>query len=246
MLGFGSHRRKATEAAVNGLRPIVGVMQHSYGLPAGFWQDSYVLGFMHFSIGIFAKAATRGKVSGEVLGRVLADAFTGLSNLNGVAIANRATDLAISGDPGFDKGASDASVVQGYALGMLKDDDEHDLVLRAKNVASKSGTIDRSAVVGAMLMLSFIHEVKSRLAFEELGASEGSTRAEHEHRAQEYLRDYPDDRAAVEAILLMTESLGTQTARHVAENMAGRTLTEDEWKDYGHRWERAWQAIFSN
>ncbi len=53
----------------------------------------------------------------------------------------------------------------------------------------------------------------------------------------------PKDQVIVKAILFATV-LGTSlSAREIAEFIARREVTEEEWQENGHRWERAWAYI---
>jgi hypothetical protein len=61
-------------------------------------------------------------------------------------------------------------------------------------------------------------------------------------RAQKYAAAHPDDLPAAQAIVAGL-NLEAQSAREVAEMVAGRPLTSEEWARFGHRWERAWKAI---
>jgi hypothetical protein len=60
---FGSKRRKAVRAAVDNIRPIIGIIQYNYGIPAGFWQDEYSMGFFGFLISFHMQRASRGALS---------------------------------------------------------------------------------------------------------------------------------------------------------------------------------------
>lgn len=62
-------------------------------------------------------------------------------------------------------------------------------------------------------------------------------------RAEKYLAIYPDDFFAARAIIIMTEGLGTKSARNVAASVRGREFTDSEWDKYSEPWERAWKAI---
>lgn len=63
-------------------------------------------------------------------------------------------------------------------------------------------------------------------------------------RAAKYLKSYPDDYPAVQAILSSLE-LEVRAAREVAEMLSGRKLTDNEWNNVAPRWERTWNAVIS-
>jgi len=62
-------------------------------------------------------------------------------------------------------------------------------------------------------------------------------------RARRYLAAHPEDQVAVQTIVASLELSILKFAREVVEMMAGRTLSDDEWRKVAPRWERAWNAI---
>ncbi|MDB5602138.1 MAG: hypothetical protein JWN71_4182 [Xanthobacteraceae bacterium] len=158
---FGIARRRATSAAVDALRPLIGTIQHTYGTAPHFWSDPYIVGFFYFMIGHRAKLATQGKITGIELGTALADTFTALSNMNGVAISRRAVELLNANDPDFNRAADDAAAICYYELGNLKDAASHPLVIKAGRLAGNSH--ERANVLPMMIMASLMHEVDTRL-----------------------------------------------------------------------------------
>jgi hypothetical protein len=164
---FGSTRKAATRAAIDFTRPLIGIIQHNYGLPPRFWFDPYVLGYTQFTIGHFAKLATQGKIAVDDLGNVLVDTYAALSNINGTEIARSATALSLAKDPDFNKGADDAAIVAFYKMGILKREQDNALVQKATAVVDQAGSARteadrRSEIVSIMVILSFIHEIKAR------------------------------------------------------------------------------------
>ena len=79
---FGRNRRLATEHTLNAVRPIIAIAQHYQGLPAGFWQDDFVLGFVGFLIGFHANFTSGRSLSQEDKGTLLYDVFGTLSNVD--------------------------------------------------------------------------------------------------------------------------------------------------------------------
>ena len=86
---FKSPRRKASDAAIAYVKPVVEMFRGSPGpgFPPGFWDDPYVLGFFYVYVGFAAKMAIGGKATGELLGHVLVDTYSALSNMNGARTA---------------------------------------------------------------------------------------------------------------------------------------------------------------
>src|SRR5215203_2158194 len=72
-------RRRAIKTAVEALRPLIGAIQHHHGLPVGFWNDPYIVGFFTAMAGQYAKLSTKGRITGSDLGFALATTLTALS-----------------------------------------------------------------------------------------------------------------------------------------------------------------------
>ena len=68
------------------------------------------------------------------------------------------------------------------------------------------------------------------------------TRAIRRRRAIRYFRAYPEDLAAVQAVLAALE-LKAKTAKEAAEMLFGRELSDVEWQKMSARWERVWNRI---
>ena len=62
-------------------------------------------------------------------------------------------------------------------------------------------------------------------------------------RVVEYLKYFPDDEAAVFAVLSATELFSPKNVREVAEMSAGRQLSDEEWTKLAPRWERVWTQV---
>jgi hypothetical protein len=170
MLGlFGSKRKKATQAAIQATRPYIGMAQQFHGLPTQFWRDPYILGFLGFTIGFCGNMAAGGKLSPADSGHVAIDTYDAISNLNGTEIAMRGASFIQSGDLEYRRGSLDASKVIFYGMGTLRDEASDPLVLEAihsaKNTGSTLSERDRRAyIAGLMIDLSYMKEVRERLA----------------------------------------------------------------------------------
>ena len=68
------------------------------------------------------------------------------------------------------------------------------------------------------------------------------TRAIRRRRAIRYFKAYPEDLAAVQAVLAALE-LKAKTAKEAAEMLFGRELSDVEWQKMSARWERVWNRI---
>jgi hypothetical protein len=162
---FGRKRRKVVEHVTAALRPLVGTVQHTHGIPPRFWQDHFVLGFFHFMIAFHLKFTSGAELSLEDKGRVVSEVFTNLSNMNGVAIGRSATNLVTASPKSseFESGCDNASVMAYYTYGMLKDADSNPHVLKAKEMAKRNGTPhNHGAVCGFLGMLLFFRPLQEK------------------------------------------------------------------------------------
>lgn len=165
---FGRNRRLATEHTIAAVRPLIAVFQYHNGLPAGFWQDEFVIGFVGFMISFHANYTSGRKLSQEDKGFLLCDVFTALSNMNGQAIGQEYTRLAMLTDksPDFEKGADNAAICAFASIGKMSEQGRvyYD---RAKTIASAQGSPNDLGVVAAVLsQMLFFAPLRERFMME--------------------------------------------------------------------------------
>ena len=68
------------------------------------------------------------------------------------------------------------------------------------------------------------------------------TRAIRRRRAIRYFKAYPEDLAAVQAVLAALE-LKAKTAKEAAEMLFGRELSDVEWQKMSARREGVWHSV---
>lgn len=161
---FGRGRRLATQHTIDAIRPILGAYPNVHGLPPGFWQDDFVIGFIGFLIGFHVDVTSGQKLSTTDKGYLLADVFTALSNINGVEIRSRYTQLAFQQpkNPDFELGADYALICAAAALGKVAPMGERHL-REAEEVATKLGKSgDVPTITSHLLMMLFFQEVEKR------------------------------------------------------------------------------------
>ena len=166
MFGFGSQRKKATKLAIEAVRPTIGIVQNTYGIPPGFWRDPYILGFLFVLVRSFVKAAPGQKISDVELGGAVIDVLTALSNMNGEAISRVMVALFDGGDPEFKRGMEDARAVFLYTFKQHRNEAGDTLVLAATSLVDgglTDGGDRRSNIASAMVQLSYMREVRERL-----------------------------------------------------------------------------------
>jgi len=164
---FGNKRKKATEFVIDRMRPLVGLIQHQYGIPEGFWQDEFVLGFMHLMVSFHTQQSGY-HLSTTDKGFLIADVYTSLSNLNGAAIGQRATDIATEEDqhPDFKLGADCAHICAFATIGKMSEDGRK-IVAAAKDMAAERGNADdTSAVVEILFHELFFQKIAERFGLD--------------------------------------------------------------------------------
>ncbi|MCE2922174.1 MAG: hypothetical protein ACK5WN_06510 [Alphaproteobacteria bacterium] len=157
MFGLFSGRKKHVANAVEHVRRYVTIIQKNQGLPAGFWESEYVLGWFHTMIGMVLKFSSQGKLGSAELGFAVAETFEGVSGLSGTELVRRCSSLALH-SPDFERGGDDAAAAILFGMGSLRAPSEHTLVVHAKRIVGQSG--QTGEIVGAMILLSLGKEVE--------------------------------------------------------------------------------------
>ncbi len=163
---FGRGRRKTTAHVVEEIRPLIAVYQHLYGLPAGFWHDEFVLGFIGFLISFHTNVTSKYKLSAEEKGYLLYDTFGALSHMNGKAIADEYVRLASSHpkDPMFEQGADNAVACAYFSIGKVSEHSRQWVEQAEQRAAAFSAETDTNAVLGALIQLLFYDPLRKRFA----------------------------------------------------------------------------------
>lgn len=157
-------------AATQAVEPLIRTLEMTGGVPEGFWEDAYVLGFLNGCIGIMAKMATRGKIDGGDLGQVMIGVFDAISGGQGSEIATRVIPLQESEDTEFLRGVTSAAKTISVAYGFPDYDTDPDVVAArrlAKSMSSVSsifaGPSEAAQVAGALHKMLFFNVVRDRL-----------------------------------------------------------------------------------
>jgi hypothetical protein len=104
------------------------------GVPAGMWDDRYILGFAYLTIGGWAKFTTRGKIGNDIP-YVLIDVFAAITNMSGVTLLIRANKLLETEDPEFNRGQDNSATLFLYANNQPKSDENNPIVQSAMRSA---------------------------------------------------------------------------------------------------------------
>jgi hypothetical protein len=156
-------RNRVAGELVDAVRPTIAMIQDGRGLPAGFWQDNYVLGFLYGQVTacILVFGGTQMKPADK--GSLLVDSFAALSNMNGLAITQRATKLTESKDATFQQAVQNGMLTVMYGFGRVKDEASDPNIARATEAAKSSSPTPTREEIAAHLKASLWQdEVKKR------------------------------------------------------------------------------------
>jgi hypothetical protein len=147
----------------------VNAVAASNGLPLGFWNDEFVLGYMFGATGIFARIATDGSMSGPEIGETAIQVFSELSGSDGLAVAKRVGLLMQGQNADFMKGVSAADRIISVAYGLKDHEADPDVKLARSTVANANfpdfggeSTLDAKAS-SVLQMALFLDVVRERL-----------------------------------------------------------------------------------
>jgi hypothetical protein len=163
---FGGARKRATQHAIEAVRPLVATYQANYGLPAGFWRSEFVLGFIGFMISFHATQTSGRKLSQLDKGCVLSDTLTALSNMNGHELMLEFNRLARQEPKSveFELGADYAAICSFYLLGKTLKDGPN-WIEKAREMAETLGhTVDHAAILQCLFTLLFIEPIHERFS----------------------------------------------------------------------------------
>lgn len=153
---FGGFRKKVTQQTIEMVRQPYAIFQHNYGVPSGFWQDEFVLGFFGMMIALASQTISNGRLSQADKGHLLQDAFGALSNMNGAAITRRFTELIYEKpqNDAFKLGGDNAEIVTLAIFGKVTPTGR-DAVEEAKREAAAQGAPGELAAVVTVLAMRF-------------------------------------------------------------------------------------------
>lgn len=129
----GLQHKKLIEAT----RWYVGVFNAMGGLPEGFWRDPYVLGFLHGIITFTAKAATRGKINGKELGRLIIRTISDLYNGKWHEVIDLIKKFHATKNNDYVEGFKNAEKIVFVCYQINSFDEDPDIIGAKKKIASE-------------------------------------------------------------------------------------------------------------
>jgi hypothetical protein len=127
--------------------PFVATLEETGGLPTGFWQDPYVVGWFNGMIGSFIKIIGKGKFGPADVGTIVDGV---LEDLAGRVTAERvARDIVLlreGQDPDFRDGTRNAEMLIAVTFGSRDFDDHADVIMACSSTEQASGARRSQAV----------------------------------------------------------------------------------------------------
>lgn len=160
---FGSKKNKALVASiVEATAPVVAMVQNRHGVPLGFWDDAYALGFVMGRVNALMGVHAEG-LGVEDKGRVLVDALGALSGLKGKPLSETCMVLAAHQDADFLRASQNGMFIVMVEAGRVADD--HPALAAARAALSGEGTEPSPAATAERLLRdAWVAEIRDRLA----------------------------------------------------------------------------------
>lgn len=115
---FGlSKIRKCSDHVYFSIQPILSQVQSIVGLPKGFWEDAYVVGFFGFLVSFHTNMTSGLNLNETQKGQVLSDVFQRFSNRPGELMTMRFNELFREKDDDFELGQEHASALCFASIG---------------------------------------------------------------------------------------------------------------------------------
>lgn len=163
---FGSKKNQSlTEDISNAARETLAMVENQHGVPSGFWQDSYVLGFLMGQINAFISVFDGDTISVTDKGRVVVDCFGELSGMKGKGISEQSMVFAASEDPDFMRANQNGMFIAMVQSEKLPDAANNPVVQATRSHLDASGEGTSMKDVARFLMQQhWVGEVRTRLS----------------------------------------------------------------------------------
>jgi len=155
---FGSKRKRATKHTLDIVAKLISSHQKHQGLPAWFWDDEFVIGYIGFMIVFHSQITSNIQLSQIDKGRVLAEVFSNVSNMDDISLARKYASLSglTVKNEEFERGQDYAAILCNYVFLGENMQIGKDLISKAEAVTAKYGMEGaRESIGAALLFLSF-------------------------------------------------------------------------------------------
>lgn len=163
---FGSKKNKALADEISkAAGRTVSMVDNGHGVPTGFWQDSYVLGFLMGQINAFMSVMGGDGLSVADKGRVVVECLGSLSGMKGKGISEQSMVFASSQDPDFMRANQNGMFIAMVQAERLPDGVDNPVVAATRSQLDAAGEGTSMADVAQYLTQQhWVGEVKSRLS----------------------------------------------------------------------------------
>ena len=159
---FGSKQNKEfADRIAKAVTPMIGYVSNAHGLPAGFWKEPYVLGYMMGQINGWMAVFDGDALSIADKGRIVVETFGILSGEKGKPISESAMVYAQQQQPDFLQGNQNGMFLAMYAADNVPDADTFEVVVMAKEAAADD---TREAATEQLAKMLWVSEVRDRMA----------------------------------------------------------------------------------
>ena len=163
---FGSKKNQSlTEDISKAARETLAMVENQHGVPSGFWQDSYVLGFLMGQINAFMSVFGGDTLSVADKGRVVVDCFGELSGMKGKGISEQSMVFAAQEDPDFMRANQNGMFIAMVQTEKLPDAANNAVVAATRTHLDAAGEgTSMKDVAKYLSQQHWVGEVKSRLS----------------------------------------------------------------------------------
>jgi len=162
---FGSNKNKAlAEDISQATRKAVSLVENQHGVPSGFWDDSYVLGYLMGQINAFMSIFGGDNLSVADKGRIVVDCFGNLSGKKGKSLSEQSMVFASNEDPDFMRANQNGMFIAMVEAEKLPDAANNPVIAATRQQLDAAGQGTSLADVAQHLTQHhWVGEVKNRL-----------------------------------------------------------------------------------
>jgi len=162
---FGSKKNKSLADEISrAAQETVSLVDKGHGVPTGFWQDSYVLGYLMGQINAFMSVFGGDGLSVADKGRIVVECFGTLSGMKGKGISEQSMVFASSQDPDFLRANQNGMFIAMVKAERLPDGADNPVVAATRSQLDAAGEgTTMSDVARHLTQQHWVGEVKARL-----------------------------------------------------------------------------------
>ena len=163
---FGSKKNSSLANDISSAtRVTVSMVEGQHGVPAGFWQDSYVLGFLMGQINAFMSVFGGDGLSIADKGRVVVECLGELSGMKGKGLSEQSMVFASTEDPDFMRANQNGMFIAMVQAEKLPDAANNPVVAATRHQLDAAGEGTSMADVAQYLAEHhWVGEVRNRLS----------------------------------------------------------------------------------